>query len=112
MTAPEQMTEAEAWRELAPLRKAVAAEFARPMMPSQQGLDDLVDRTVVAVAKYMSAIVPATAEQHRRMADAMDQLDRVTVGSRPGCPGCGAQIVQTKRGQATLHRAGCKGYGS
>ena len=88
------MTEAEAWAQLQPLRRAILDEMVKPVQMTALGLDELVDRVTIAVSRYMAGIVPATAEQARRIADEMDRqdgtaqrcrtLDRVMDGTNTG----------------------------
>lgn len=90
--------------ELLPLRKVVAAQFARPVMPTEQGFSDLVDRVTVAVAVHLGRTVPSTAEQARRLADAMEPPF--------ACPECGEPyrpvLVGTPdQGLSCTHRSGC-----
>lgn len=119
------MTEAEAWAQLQPLRRAILDEMVKPVQMTALGLDELVDRVTVAVAKYMAGVVPTTAEQARRIADEMDRVmdgtntggshdtcrpencDRAPKASGSTCQDCGASVTGTKHGRATLHTADC-----
>jgi hypothetical protein len=90
--------------ELMPLRRVVAAQFARPVMPTERGFSDLVDRVTVAVAAHLDPIVPSTAEQARRLADAVEPPF--------ACPECGEPyrpvLVGTPdQGLSCTHRSGC-----
>jgi hypothetical protein len=125
----------EAWVELQPLRRAVLDEVVKPVQMTALGLDDLVDRITIAVARYMGGILPDVRQSHSGNAhlvqareSAHGRCDRTDNHAphwwdedrypqhcpgtaAPGCTGCGAQITETKHGRATLHVAGCRYVG-